>query len=506
MTLYLSTVNAATLAQGGRRFHLHPFAALLATAMLTACGSSDDPAPAAASQTVIGTISAFGSVVVNGVRFDDAAASVSMDDAEVTRDRLRVGMVVQVTGRLHADGTGVATRIQYHDCVQGPVTAVDTVQGTVTVLGQTVQVDDTTVFDGVAQREISSFAVGDLVEVSCLRDTAQQRMRATRMERQGAFQNGVSELEVKGTVANLDLAAGTCTLGGLTVNFAGIATADRPAGLVNGMTLEASGRSFANGTLTADRLRDRDRDRLGYPDGDGLEVEGYVSDFVSFASFKVAGQAVDARQAVIRNGTAADVANSVKVEAEGEVMGGALVARVLVLKRQSNLRVEAGLQAKDVAAGTLTLLGRTIQVNADTEWRDRLASASQPATTTLAALSLADRLEVRAYADATGALIATRVERTEADALVVVKGPAGAKTPTTQMTLAGIGVATGVDTRYRDASGTVVDAVTFYSAVQVPPAVPSVVHARGVVADLATSVVDATRSASTMGEVEIATD
>jgi hypothetical protein len=39
--------------------------------------------------------------------------------------------------------------------------------------------------------------------------------------------------------------------------------------------------------------------------------------------------------------------------------------------------------------------------------------------------------------------------------------------------------------------------------VLVPPAVPTVVHARGVVAGLSSDVVDATRTVSTTGELEI---
>lgn len=484
---------------------LKTLVAALAIPILTACGGSDDdPAPPAATQTVIGTISGFGSVIVNGVRFDDSAARITMDDALLTRDRLRVGMVVQVRGRINAGtGTGVADSITYNDCVQGPITAMDQVQNTVTVLGQTVQLDDDTVFDGVTLRDMNGFAIGDQVEVSCLRDTANNRLRATRMERQGAFQNGASELEVKGTVSNLNLPAGTCTIDGLSVNFAGIAAGNRPAGLANGMTIEAKGRNFANGILTADQLRDRDRDRISYPDGDGMEVEGYVSDFVSIANLKVAGQAVNAANAVIKNGTAADVANGVKVEAEGSISNGVLVASSLVLKLQTNVRVEAGLQANDTIASTVTLLGRAIKVNADTEFRDRLASANQPTIITLATLNAGDRLEVKAYKNTSGDLIATRIERTEVDSLVVVKGPADAKVPTTQLTLAGIGVATSANSRYRDVSGTLVDATTFYNAVQVPPAVPTVVHARGVVANLATNVVDATSTVSTTGELEI---
>jgi Domain of unknown function (DUF5666) len=482
----------------------HPVA-IGALAVLAACGggSHDSPTSTPATQSAIGVISGFGSVIVNGVRFDDSAAGITMNGAAATRDRLRVGMVVQVRGRIHGDGTGVAESIEYNSCVQGPITAMNRVQNTLTVLGQTVEVDDETVFDGVTLRDMNAFAIGDQVEVSCYRDQARNRLRATRMERQGTFQNGTSEIEVTGTVGNLNLAAGTCTIDGLAVSFAAIAAADRPAGLTNGMSVEARGYRFANGVLTADRLRDRDRDRISRPDGEGLEVVGYVADFASLANFKVDGQAVNAANAAIRNGTAADLANGAKVEAEGTMSNGVLMASVLVLKLQTQVRVEAGLQAKNSAQGTITLLGRSFKVNADTELRDRLASRNQPTVITLDALAPADRLEVMAYTDAAGNLVAARVERTEADALVVVKGPADAKLPITRLTLFGIDVITGLASRYRDASGTLVDAATFYAAVQVPPAAPSTVHARGVVTGLASNTVDATRSASTIGELEI---
>jgi hypothetical protein len=479
--------------------------AIVALAVLAACGggSDDSPVPTPATQSAIGVISGFGSVIVNGVRFDDSAAAITMNGAAATRDRLRVGMVVQVRGRIHGDGTGVAESIQYNRCVQGPITAMNRVQNTVTVLGQTVEVDDGTVFDGVTLRDMNAFAIGDQVEISCYPDQARSRLRATRMERQGTFQNGVSDVAVKGTVSSFNLAAGTCTIDGQTVNFAAMAPVDRPAGLANGMTVEARGRQFANGVLTADMLRDRDRDRISRPDGDGLELEGYVADFVSIANFKIDGQPVNATNAVVRNGTAADVANGAKVEAEGTMNNGVLVASVLVLKRQTQVRVEAGLQAKNSTQGTITLLGKAFKVNADTELRDRLASRNQPRVITLDALNPADRLEVKAFKDAAGDLVAARVERTEADVLVVVKGPADWKLPITSLKLFGIDVTTGAATRYRDASGTLVDATTFYTAVQVPPAVPSTVHARGVVAGLGSNMVDATRSASTIGELEI---
>jgi hypothetical protein len=476
--------------------------------LLFACGGSDDDSPVTAlttdtPTTVVGPITGFGSVVVNGIRLDDSAATFTMDDAVMTRDRLRIGMTVQVRARIRSDGTAVADSIQYNDCMEGPITAMNRVQNTVEVMGQTVHVDDGTVFDGVTQRDMNAFAIGDLVEVSCLPDPARNRVQATRMERLRSFANGVDTVEVKGQVANLNLAAGTCTIGALTVNFSGVAAAQRPAGLANGMTVEASGKQFANGLLTADRLRDRDR--IHWPDGTAVEVEGYVTDFVSISNFKVDTRVVNAASAVIRNGTAADVANGVRVEAEGPIVNGVLVATRLAIKRPTNVRVEAGLQSKDATASTVTLLGQPFRLTAETVLVDRSGSFSlQPRAIALAALNSGDRLEVKGWRDVGGALTAAWIERTDADPLVVVKGPADAKTPTVQVTLAGFKVVTGASSRYRDADGNLIDAVAFYNLVAVPPAVPTAVHARGVVASLATNDLDATRTSSTTGELEIA--
>lgn len=478
--------------------------AMAAVPLLFACGGDDDAPPEILTPAVVvGPITGFGSVVVNGRRFDDSAATVTMDDAVQARDRLRIGMMVQIRARIRADGSAIADAIQYNDCMEGPITAMNRVQNTVEVMGQTIQVDDGTVFDGVTLRDMNAFAIGDQVEISCQPDPAHNRVRATRMERKGTYAGGVDTVEVKGRVSNLNAANGTCTIGSLTVNFAGVPAGERPAGLANGMTVEASGKGYVGNVLTADRLRDRDRDRISWPDGVAIEVEGYVTDFVSISNFKVDGRVVNASSAVIRNGTATDVANGVRVEAEGPVVNGVLVATRLILKLETNVQVQAGLQAKDATANTVTLLGQAIGLTADTVLIDRSGTSSQqPRVIALAALNTGDRLEVMASRSG-GVLTAAWIERTDADPLVVVKGPADVKTPTTQLTLAGFNVATGASSRYRDADGTLIDATSFYNLVAVPPAVPTLVRARGVVAGLATNTLDATRTTSTTGELEI---
>jgi hypothetical protein len=118
-------------------------------------------------------------------------------------------------------------------------------------------------------------------------------------------------------------------------------------------------------------------------------------------------------------------------------------------------------------------------------------------------LNVGDRLEVLAYKDRSANLVATQIERTAPDQRVVVKGPAEAKQPVTAIKLAGFDIATSASTRYRDQSGSLIDAASFYGLVQTPPALPTMVHAHGVVGSLLVNTVDATRTVATDGELEI---
>ena len=76
--------------------------------------------------------------------------------------------------------------------------------------------------------------------------------------------------------------------------------------------------------------------------------------------------------------------------------------------------------------------------------------------------------------------------------------------PVTRMTVLGITATTSPSTRYRDVLGNLIAAVDFYNLVQVPPALPTIVRAQGVASPASDSTLDATRTTSTRGEVEIA--
>ncbi len=474
-------------------------AAVCAALALVSCGGGDSGGSADGSVnalgsttagTIVGTISAFGDLLIHGTGIDDASAAVTINATVSTRERLREGMVVRLRGRIHGDGTGEADSIERFDCVQGPVTAVDRALDTVSVLGQTVHTGDDTVFDGLGVRDVSGLAIGDVVEVSCLHDRAGGRLRATRVERLGGFEDGITDMDITGTVHDLDAVNRTGTVNALAVTFAGIPAADLPAGLSNGMTVRASGRHYAGGVLSADRLLARDR--TVYAQGERLVLDGYIERYGSPADFSIDGQPVDASAAVIRNGTAADLGDSVRIEAEGTVQGAVLVARIVTIHPLASVRIEARVQSRDAGASSLVVLGQPVGITADTVLSDRQVNAPQPQRIALSALSAGDRVEVRAWRNGAGTLVAIGVQRTEPEALVLVKAAAQSKAVANRVVLAGIGVATNAATRYLDAAGAPLGAGEFFAAVKVPPDKASVVCARGVVADLSSTEVDVT--------------
>ena len=155
---------------------------LAVTATLAACGGSgqatDTPVPTTTTRdvTAIGPVTGFGSVYVNGVRFDTNGASYEVDDATASGDdALAVGMIVKIEGTVSANGTtGTATTVYYDDDVEGIVVnlttdSVDADVKTFEVMGVDVRVArGSTNFDAEdgVPFDFDTLDNGDQVEVS----------------------------------------------------------------------------------------------------------------------------------------------------------------------------------------------------------------------------------------------------------------------------------------------------------------------------------------------------
>lgn len=316
-------------------------AALLAAALVGACGgggtSGNDP-PTAVS---VGTVTGFGSLIVDGERYDDRAATRSLDTEPGAPDdrpgvvELKLGQRVIVLTRGDDRGAGVV-RVSVAAEVVGRVSSTSP---DLVVAGQviTVNTDPTagplTVFDGFTSA--ADIAVGDRAEVHGVPRVVSGRLvvQATRIERKPSAEAWV---RVAGAVSDLASDGSSFRIGGLTVQVdRSTRVVPRAATLANGqrVVVWSTGAQVGN-TIDASFIRIR---RGEQQDADEFRLAGPVSDCAPpcAGGFTVGGVAVDASRAQFRNGTAADLANGrwVFIRGSQSADGSAVTATRVILGR-----------------------------------------------------------------------------------------------------------------------------------------------------------------------------
>ena len=448
---------------------------------LAACGgggSSSDSTPQAAAQSVpvisSGAVTGFGSVFVNGVRFETSSATFTINGKPGTQADLRVGHVVTVHG--HRDGAGHSTadRIDFDDLVKGPIDGVDAAAGTLVVMGQTVLTDaDTSFDDNISGASLAGLNAGDIVEVSGMR-RADGDIQATRIEAKPAG----TVFEVTGIASAVDTAAHKLNVNALVVDYSAATVRDFPSGQpANGDLVEAKGSSVnAAGELVASSIeRKRDADDAGA--GMQVEIEGLITRFVSATDFDVAGKPVTTNSSTrFENGSAADLALNAKVEAEGQIdANGVLVATKVQFKRQGTARIEARVDAVDVAANKLVVLGIDVTVNANTRVEDQ--SDQHVPMFNLGSIVAGDFVEVRGaeLPAESNDVVASRLERRRPEEEVRLRGVVDTVSAPS-LTILGVTIQTNARTDFENSSEGSMSADEFFT-----DAVGRIVEAKGTV-------------------------
>ena len=329
-------------------------ASWIAVALVSACGGGGGgsapmaSAPAGGSGTgastagvgtggtgayVLGAISGFGSIIVNGVRYDDSMAKVFDDDGVSRRsDELKLGMTVEIRGSgPTVDALGVARatamEVRFNRSLTGPVASVNVTAGSLVVFGQTVLVTTTTVYEGVAG--LSSIAAGQVVEVYAQPD-AQGRLVATRIERKDAASSpGVSSaaLRLGGTISALSADRLQFKLGSVTVMLG----SPLASGLANGSEVRVVARATASENVVT-ALSVQARSSALDNSVSSAEVEGFVTAYTSASSFSVNGVPVVTTSSTRIDGVAANLKLGARVEVEGSVAAGVITATRLEIK------------------------------------------------------------------------------------------------------------------------------------------------------------------------------
>lgn len=360
---------------------------VLTGSALTACGGGGGGGPLAGFPGTGGTgspvfaqgsISGFGSVIVNGIRFDDLRARVMVDGQLATSADLRLGMVAEVQGERGADLTlGTASQIEAWTIAQGGIVRPDA-NGFV-VAGMTIQTTGNTVFDGVSaasqlvsgqtvavwglqtgtdgsrwsatrvavipgdvpmvssglvgvsgtQRQmngqaltgdlVKDLSVGALVRVQGTQAADGKGIAVASVKSLGvaALIQGQGEVEIEGYVTSI-ASASRFTIGGIDVDASGASYKPSGAVITLGARVEIHA-TWASRVLKATTVELEDEQKL-----EEAELSGTVTTFTSVSNFVLRSQRCDASSATFKDGKAADLKAGVKVIVKGTKAGDRL--------------------------------------------------------------------------------------------------------------------------------------------------------------------------------------
>jgi hypothetical protein len=412
-----------------------PRAALLAACLgiLAACGGGTDgtgsPVPSGVGITTSGVMTK-GSVIVNGVRFDDSAATVT-DDRGRSAASLANGMVVKLRGRRTDSGSGIAERIDVENELRAVISSIDRSSSpqSFVAAGITVLVETGTVFANVAG--FAGLSEGARVEVHGLRDAA-GNVRASRVELVGT---GAGTDEVRGAASLIDTGADTFVINGnISVNYAGASFS--PAGttessLRSGIVVEVRG-TLAGNVFTATQvyLEDLQDDSLSGRAGEEQEVEGYVSGFTAHpGSFLVNGRSVRTTSSTrFEDGSGGDLVNNVRVEVEGVVDAQGVLVASKVEFRNIRVQLHGRATAVDAVARTIVVLGQTVRSTNLTRIESR--SSSGGSTSLADVVPNVDCVEVRATVEGSS-IVAEEIKEPDSCGKELVQAAVSAKNETT---------------------------------------------------------------------------
>ena len=380
--------------------------ALLGSALLPACGGGTDLAGISSGGTgsfTTGVIVGLGSVIVNGIRFDDSAAAVTANQAASTSAALQLGMVVRVQASAVTAAalpgelaTARAISIDHGSEWTGQVSGVDVAARRLTVLGQTVRVLPSTVFAGAA---FDGSLERRFVEIDGFLNAVDGSLQATRIAVKSTLPD---HYRLSGVVRNFT--ATTFALGSAVIRHDSSTT--KPANLQNGLLVRVKLQTNTNagGEWIANEVRAEDFGDL-IEDDDDAEIEGTITAFTSSTRFSVNGIEIDASRISPPSG----LALGVRVEVKGVASGGTVIAREVEIEDDGDIASQeyefhGAVSALDVMSRSFVIRGYLV----------RYIDSPAPGATRfeLDGQVWADGLqvEVKARLDASGDLVATQVE------------------------------------------------------------------------------------------------
>lgn len=304
-----------------------------------------------------GTVNGFGSVIVDGERFDDSRVAAFEEDApgNQTRTEARLGERVE----FELDDTGALARLRVDAALVGPVDHVDAPAG-LTVLGQAVSINTDATRGPVTQfgggyTGLASVQAADAVEVHgfVVHGAAGATLQATRIERRAALP---AFLKLGGVAREVDptgFRLGTLRVltGSATLLPAGASLADGQAVAVLAPLASLRGPAGAPTQVDAAQVRIRQTGSAG----EEVRLSGVISGLDAAAGrFDIGTARIGAAGAtVLPAGTT--LADGQYVQVRGTVQADGSVSATSVKVRDGRSEAEAELKGNVEALDLATL-------------------------------------------------------------------------------------------------------------------------------------------------------
>lgn len=325
-----------------------------------------------------GTITGLGSIIVNGIRYNDDSAQIGRaDDTDTNHTSLQLGMVVTIEGSNvtpAATATGLPTAtaysITYGSEWRGPVSNIGPT--TFEVLGHTVDVLSTTLFDGAA-----NVLDGQYVEVYGYVDQLDGHIQASRIE---VSNDQPTSYKLSGAISQVNRLNRTASLGGTLITWP--TETVFPSSIVeNDFVRVGLDKTPTSGVWTATRIQVLSSPLVDLPEDKEYEaeVQGSITGFQSNASFVVSGIPVNAANARITGALSAGVV----VEVEGRIRSGKLIATKVEVKTKERAESQefefyGVISNVKVSEQTFEVRGQTFDYDGNTENSDLLWRSPLP--------------------------------------------------------------------------------------------------------------------------------
>ncbi|MBU2970511.1 hypothetical protein KO527_14245 [Pseudoalteromonas sp. C2R02] len=360
-----------------------------------------------------GVISGFGSVFVNGTRFNTDNSIITTDLTATGSDSdLDIGMNVSIVGLISADGTmAKANKVDYSAIVRGPVEEVNLLTREITVLGQVILTDESTEFKDT---DFESLVPGDIVGVSAILNP-DDILLATLIKK---LDDTDSVFIVRGEMSDLNADLMTFKLDSLTIDYT---SAEVEGELVNGESVKViSELAPDDNTLVASKVEVKN---IEFDQGSMIALDGIITEIIDIddLKFKVNNQIVIVSDiTTLENGELSDIVLHKRVKVFGQLNeDNVLTLTKIRFDKPGIIKVNGPVDSTD-GTTAITVLGINFISDKHTHFIDK--SALKVKHFGLSDIEIHDRVQIKAFEKDTQFIIRQLKRVSPEDSLVKLEG------------------------------------------------------------------------------------